>query len=167
MRISVLNSRELLATVNVLKKADKEVAREIRQQTKEMIGPAWNRAVAENVTRRVEARVLADTTRVAVSNQNVTLKAASVGRNLPGGLSIKQQWQVIEFGGRSNKPRTYDARSRTGRNYSVTRNTTQQLRPSNRKGYVVYPAAARVIPRLASLWVQTTMRTYLDSFEGR
>lgn len=165
MRISVLNSRELQGTILLLKRVDKDIAREIRKRSKDVIAPEWSRAVAENVTRRVEGRVLADTARVAVSNQNVTLKSASVGRKLSGGLDIKKQWQVIEFGGRSNDKRTYDATSQKGRRYQVTRNTTRQLRQSNRKGYVVYPAAARIIPRIASLWVQTTVRTFMETLE--
>lgn len=163
----MLNSDELQGTILLLKRVDREIAREIRKQSKDVIAPIWTRAVSENVTRRVEARVLADTARVAVSNQNVTLKAAAVGRKLSGGLDIKSQWPVIEFGGNDGKARSYDARSRTGRAYTVTRNTRAQLRPRNKKGYVGYPAAAQIIPRIASLWVQTTVRTFMETIEGR
>ena len=34
-------------------------------------------------------------------------------------------------------------------------------------GYVVYPAAAEAIPRIASLWVQTAVRTLHELVEGR
>lgn len=167
MRISVLNSRELQETIQLLKRVDKDIAREIRQRSKDVIAPAWDRAVAENVKRRVEARVLANTSRVAISNQNVTLKSATVGRKLSGGLDIKNQWQVIEFGGRKNEKRPYEAKSRKGHAYTVRRNTTKQLRPINRKGWVVYPAAARVIPRIAALWTQTTVRTFMEAIERK
>jgi hypothetical protein len=49
----------------------------------------------------------------------------------------------------------------------VTRNTTAQFKPRNRSGYVFYPAAKEMIPRLASLWVQTVVKTFADIFEGK
>jgi hypothetical protein len=49
----------------------------------------------------------------------------------------------------------------------VTRNTHAQFRGPRRKGYVFYPAAQEMIPRLASLWVQTVVKMTGDMFRGK
>jgi hypothetical protein len=67
----------------------------------------------------------------------------------------------VEFGA-AHKKVTY---TRDG--HRVTRNTTAQFKGRRRAGYVFYPAAKKMIPRLASLWVQTVVKTYADIFEGR
>jgi hypothetical protein len=55
-----------------------------------------------------------------------------------------------------------------GRAYTVrNRRTQRQYQPRDRRGRVVMPAAAKVIPRLASLWVQTTVRTFYEAIEKR
>lgn len=167
MRISVFNSRELQGVILALKSMDRELAKQIRRATKEMIGPAWTQAVRDEASTRLEHRVLADTARVAVSNQNVTLKSAGVGRALTGGAKPVQLVGGVEFGARQDRATTYQATHRTGTRYSVTRHTQRQFRPRNRTGHVVFPAAARVIPRLAALWVQTTVRTFYELTERR
>jgi hypothetical protein len=166
MRISIFASKELQAVAGAMRVLDRETKKAIRKQTKDMIAPEWQRAVAENVTTRLEARVLERTARVRVSDQNVTLSSASVGRSLSGGLKPSESFAAVEFGADDEKV-TYTATSRRGRSFQVTRNTRGQLRNRNRKGYVVYPAAADIIPRLASLWVQTVMRGTYDALEAR
>lgn len=166
MRISVFNSKEAQATIALLKTADREIAKELRRATKDMVGPAWSKAVAEHTSTRLEARVLANTARVAISDQNITLKSATVGRRLAGGLDIKTQYYAVEFGGNRDQRVSYEARSRKGRSFTVTsRHTARQLRPRKSNGYVVYPAATEVIPRIASLHVQTVMRTFAEIAE--
>lgn len=167
MRISVYSSRELQGVILGLKAMEKDLAKEIRQHTKRVIEVEWKKAVAENVMSRPEARVLANTARVAVSNQNVTLKSAGIGRPLSGGGRPTEIYGGVEFGGNPDQVTTYQRRSPRGRTHQVKRHTQRQFRPHNRRGYVVYPAAARIIPRLAALWVQTTVRTFYEAIERR
>lgn len=167
LRISVYSSRELQALIVRLKGTDRETRKQIRQATKLAAGPIWTSALAEQLSTRVEATVLAKTGRVKVSDQNITLTAASIGRPLSGGLQPKRDYHVIEFGAERDELVTYEARSRKGRTFAVKRHTRRQLRPRKRTGYVVYPAAADAIPRLASLWVQTAMRTLHELVEGK
>lgn len=171
MQISIFSSKELQAVLLAMRSLDKELAKELRKRTKDVVGPEWTKAVRENAQTRLEQRVLADTARVAVSNQNVMLKSASVGRKLPGGLLPKETAYAVEFGADRFLPgqgRTYQSTSVRGKRFTVNnRNTVGQLRPRKKKGYVVYPAAAEVIPRLASLWVQTVMRGVYEAFESR
>jgi len=171
MRISIFSSKELQAVLLAMRSLDKELAKQLRQQTKAVVGPEWTKAVKENAQTRLEQRVLADTARVAISNQNVTLKSASVGRRLSGGLLPKESAYAVEFGADRFQPgqgRTYQSTSVRGNKFTVrNRNTVGQLRSRNKKGYVVYPAVAEVIPKIASLWVQTVMRGLHEAFESR
>lgn len=167
MRISVFGSRELQTVILGLKNQDRDARKEIRQRTKAMAQPEWQKAVAEQASTRLENRVLAATARVTVSDQNVQLQSARIGRKLSGGLLPTKSYAAVEFGGDRAATNTYEARSRLGKRYQVTRRTRAQLRPSNRTGYAVYPAAARMIPRLAALWVQTYVRTLHEKLEGR
>jgi hypothetical protein len=168
VRISVFNSRELQGVILALQSMDKTLQTQIRAATRSMIAPEWQKAVAAEASTRLERRVLVDTARVTVSNQNVTLKSAGVGRALAGGAKPVQLVAGAEFGANQAKARSYAARSSKGRAYTVhNRRTQRQYQPRDRKGRVVMPAAAKVIPRLASLWVQTTVRTFYEAIEKR
>lgn len=167
MPISVAVSRELQAVLTAMRQVDKETQARIRRETRDMIGPAWTRAVAEHADTRLEQRVLAQTARVTVSNQNVTLKAATVGRRLSGGLDPKSQWHAVEFGADQDAITPYEATSRKGKRYTVSRrHTSRQLRPRRKGGYVVFNAEAEVVPRLAALWAQTWARALHEAFEA-
>lgn len=167
MRISVFDSKELQAVLLALRGFDRELKKVIRQQTKQFAQPEWQKAVTENASTRLEQRVLAQTARVQVSDQNVMLRSGNIGRSLSGGLKPSEKWYAAEFGGDQNKLETYEATSRKGTRYTVTRHTSRQLRPRNPKGYVVYQAAAAIIPRIAALWTQTVVREFHETIEGK
>jgi hypothetical protein len=160
LRISVYSSRELQGLVARLREVPRETQAQIRRATKAVAQPIWQQATLEHVSTRLEQRVLAKTARAAVSNQNVTLQAAGSVKRLSGGLVPAVNYHAVEFGvPNRDEVRPYEARSKHGRSFTVKRRTRRQLRDRNRQGYVAYPAAADVIPRLASLWVQTAVRT--------
>lgn len=169
LRISVYDSKPLFALVQSLQGFDKKLLGEIRKATRGSIAPEWQKAVAERADTRTEQLVLAKTARVVASNQNVTLKSAHIGRSLSGGLSPSMGYAAVEFGADNTEgfERSYTAHSTKGKSFTVKRHTRRQLRPSKRTGYAVYPAAAEMIPRFASLWVQTTVRLMHDIFEGK
>jgi len=145
MRISVFNSKELQGTILLLKGLPRDVATEIRKVNKAVIGPVWAEAVRGETQTALQVEVLANTTRVSVSDQNVVLSAGSVGRPLAGGGTPPELAAGTEFG--SSRFKQFGTRAS--------------------KGKVVMVAAARVIPRIASLWVQTTIRTFYEKFEGK
>ncbi|ONI63905.1 hypothetical protein ALI44B_04575 [Leifsonia sp. ALI-44-B] len=167
MRISVFNSKELQGVILAMKGFERDLAKQIRRVTKSVVDPEWRKAVAERASTRSEARVLGSTARVAVSDQNVTLKSAAVGRALTGGLKPSENFAGVEFGADQNDVTTYQATSKKGKRFKVTRHTKRQFRPRKKNGYVVMPAAAEIIPRIASLWVQTTIRTFHELIEKR
>jgi hypothetical protein len=154
MRISVFASKDIQATIAALTGLDRELAKQIRAASKSVIEPVWKREVAERLSSRLESRVLGNTARVAISDQNVTLKSAAIGRSLTGGGKPSELFHNVEFGA----DRSHVTRGR---------HTRRQFRPRNRRGYVVYPAAANIIPRIASLWAATTIRTLHELLERK
>lgn len=165
MRISIHASRELQVLQARLRELPTEVRKQIRQATKQAALPIYLDGVHQYVTTRPEARVLAATARVAVTDRGVRLQAARVGKALSGGLQIKSQWHAVEFGGYPEVVRTVQRTSSKGRRYDVKRHTQRQLRPRKPTGYVIYPAIADAIPRLAALWVQTVARAGHEAHE--
>lgn len=166
LKISVRNSKELQATILALKLTDKTLSANIRKWTRQLMLPEWQKGLRERASSRVQQRVLVDTARVTVSNQNVSLKSATVGRSLAGGLNPKSSWAAFEFGADRNKTTTYEA-IRGHSRFKVTRKTRRQLPPRSRTGWVVYPTAKELIPRFASLWYQTAIRGLYEAFERK
>lgn len=168
LRISVYSSRELQGLIARLRLVDRETRKAIRAATRGVALPIWQESLAAHANTRLEVRVLSNTGRVKVSDQNVTLTSATIGRKLSGGLDPKTDYHLVEFGAPDRDAfRSYSATSRKGRAYTVRRRTQRQFKARNRTGYVVYPAAAEAIPRLASLWVQTAVRTLHELIEGK
>lgn len=153
--------------VIALRAVEKNVSADIRKQTRQVLQPEWQKTAREHSQTRLEVRVLGDTARASVSSNGITLKSASVGKQLRGGFVTKQMYAAVEFGADRNKRVTYRARSSKGKTFNVTRRTAAQLRPRRRSGYVIYPAAAEFIPRAAALWTQTTVRVIAEAAEGR
>jgi hypothetical protein len=164
--LDVTKSRELLATMLAIRSLPTTLRRMIRQHTKAVAAPEWSKALAERADSKLAHRVLVDTAVVTVSDQNVRVASATKGRPLSGGLNPKTDWAAVEFGG-TKKMTTFQRKSPKGKRHSVTRNTHAQLPPFRAKGRVFYPAAEEMIPRIASLWVQTTVRTISEAFEGK
>ncbi|MBL5972432.1 MAG: hypothetical protein D3X82_01280 [Candidatus Leucobacter sulfamidivorax] len=167
LRISVHSSQQLQAVILATKQVDRELRKQIRQHTRQMVLPEWQRAVTEHAATRLEHRVLGSTARALVSDQNVTLKAAHIGKALRGGVKPSDMWWAVEFGAPRDQRKSYEGRRGSTRYPVHDRRTTRQLRPRNRRGYVAYPAAASIIPRIASLWAQTAARTLHEAFESR
>lgn len=167
MRLSVYDSRDLRATIAAAKASDKDIRREMRKHTQAVARPAWERAIAERVGDLRETRALHATARVSVSDQNVTLKSAVIkGKKFSGGATAHDLFAPLEFGARRRNV-TYSATSPRGKRYQITRTIGAGFPAPAPKGRVVWPAAADVIPRIAALWVQTVLRTFMETIERR
>lgn len=166
--IDIGKAPELQAAVLGLRRAEKDMQRLVRQQTQAKLLPEWQNVLAEHAETRLEHRILVQTGRVRMSNQNVRLSSATVGRKLSGGLSPKDGYGPVEFGADRSQVASYPATSRKGRAYRVrNRHTRNQLRPRRPNGYVFYPSVKAVVPRFASLWVQTVVRAFHEGIEGK
>ncbi|TDW50997.1 hypothetical protein EDF52_10285 [Curtobacterium sp. PhB42] len=164
-RISVFASRDLRTLLAALKQVPRDVQKQVRQFTKQDAQPIWQSEIQGNVKTRLDQRVLGSTARVRVSNQNVQLESARIGRSLQGGAKPSAISGGVEFGANRDDRVTYTTTSRRGKRYPVTRRTKRQLPTRNTNGRVVFPASRKSIPRLASLWYQTAFRTLLDTFD--
>lgn len=160
-RISVLVSRDLMVLTQAVRQMEPEMRKQIRAHTKPVVEPVWREAVRANVSDRLETRVLSDTARVSVSDQNVILKSATVGK--VGGVPASVLAPGTEFG--ANPDKQIRSKTRAGRTY--TRRRGRQFKLPRSRGYVVYPAAREVIPRIASLWLQTAIRTMHEVLEQK
>lgn len=159
-RISVLVSKELQTLLGAIRELPKDVNTQIRKQTKTAATPIWQESVRGHVVDRLQTRVFADSAQVAVSDRNVTLRAGGVG-SLSSGTPRAIIAAAVEFGADPNG--AVETTSRDGKRY--TRRRGRQFNLPRKRGYVVYPAARDSIPRLASLWIQTTIRTVHEAFE--
>jgi hypothetical protein len=165
VRISVFASDELQAILIALRSFDADLRRQIRASTKSVTQAEWQQEVGSRATSASEQAVLAKTARVKVTDQNITLSSATIGRSLAGGAKPSELYGGKEFGGDPEKEKGYASTSKKGRAYRTKRHTQRQLRPFKKTGYVVYPAAAEIIPRIASLWWQTTVRAFHEAIE--
>jgi hypothetical protein len=168
LRISVFASKDIQRVVIAMRGLSTENASQINKANKAVVLPVWQEIVRSNAATRLESRVLVNTATVAVSRKNVTLKSATKGKALTGGFAPPYLYHLAEFGADPSMVQSYYATSSKGKKYLVKdRHTYRQFRRRKPNGYVVYPAAAEIIPRIASLWVQTTMRTFHELLEKR
>lgn len=165
-RISVFASKDLQTLLAALKQVPRDVQKQIRTYTKQDAQPIWQSEIGSNVRSRLDQRVFGATARVTVSNQNVQLQAARIGRSLQGGAKPSAIAGGVEFGANRDERVAYTSTSPKGKRYAVVRRTKRQLPNRNTNGRIVFPASRKSIPRLASLWVQTAARTLFDAFDS-
>lgn len=156
--ISLLIDSPLSRALTVMRGMDREVRTQIGRHTKAAAQPIWAETTRAQVTTRLQTR-LAGSARTSVTTRNVTLTAGGVGKI--GSTPLSQLALAIEFGADPNK--TIEQRSSKGKIYKRKRGNVYRL--PRARGYVAYPAASESIPRIASLWVQTTIRTMHEELE--
>ncbi len=172
LHVSALASREIRGVLLALKQAEPEIRKAINKASKEVITTIWKQQIGEQAsltggkTQRARVKVIANTAKVTVGNKGVTLTAATTGKSLSGGLNGKQYWYALEFGA-SKDVRTVQFTSTLGKQYRQTRDIAAQLDYRRKKGYLFYPAARDSVPRILSLWVQTSVRKFHEIIEGR
>jgi predicted helicase len=121
-----------------------EVNAQISKHTRAMAEPEFKKLGRAKARTRLQRRVIASTMNVWTGNASVIVAAAEMGV-LSGGLSVSQAGPPAEFG--SIKYKQFGPRSRTGK--------------------VFYPATREMSPRIASLWVQTVMKTSALAMDGK
>lgn len=150
--ISIKESATLKVTILAMQAVDKSVQSSVRRETRTVAAPIWRQELGhQSVWGSVgQTRVLVNTARVAVSNNGVTLTAATQKRKvLSGGGTPLGLGKAMEFGSRS------------------PHGQRGQLPRYKRGGHIVYPALADVAPRLISLWTQIVMKHAHDALEGK
>lgn len=165
VRLDAQASPLLRATIYALKSIDRTLQKQVRQYTKAIAEPEWKQALASRAKTRLESRVIVDTAVVSVSNQNVRVQSAGKGKTLRGGLNPKVDYPAVEFGA-VRKRATYTRRSVRGRSHQVTRTVNTGLPPRRKEG-PFWRSARNMVPRIASLWVQTAVKTIGNALEGK
>lgn len=152
---------ELRGIVLALKAVPREVRNEINKTTRGELNTIWREEMAERVggMPHVDQLVLGKGARVKPGNPAQVI-AASSRRPLSGGLIPDQRAKGFEFGTDDReKLRTYRRKNRrNGGMHTVTRRTRRQLPKRTPEGRAIYPAYARMGPRMISLQVQTIVR---------
>lgn len=159
MRISLLIDSPLTVLMHAMRGLDADVRREIAAQTKAAAQPIWTEETRARALSRLQSR-LADSARVGVTQQNVFLRAGAVGK-LSSGTGISSVAHAIEWG--ANPDKHVATRSRKGTPYD--RRLGSAFGAPRRAGHVAMPAASDSIPRFASLWAQTAIRTVHERVE--
>ncbi|MFT3832879.1 MAG: hypothetical protein QM711_06100 [Micropruina sp.] len=150
----------LRASVLAVKAANSDIRRTINQRMRATMNPVWRQRVLAGAHGGMEARMLTPGTRIAAGNPPA-LVAASGNRKI-GRLTPNKHAAGWEFGASDAVRRQSSGR---GPNKTYSRHVMRHLPPRNRKGRVVYPAAAEVLPRVASFWAQSAIKTFLDAVE--
>lgn len=153
-RISLLIDSPLRTVTLAFRGLEAEVRKQITSHTKRVADPVWKEETRGRALSRLQQRVLAGTARVGVSGLDMTLRAGG-GSRLSSGTPTGVLARATEFGAHSAKQ--WPVRNRKGTEFDRRMGSRFQL--PRRGGSVVFPAAREVIPRMASLIVQTTIRT--------
>lgn len=167
LRVSAYSSRELLQVLRGLRNLDRDTKKHLRQNLKSMAEQAWKQTLAQHADTRLEQRVLVDTGRVRVSDQNVRLTSASLSRSLSGGLKPSVNYGPVEFGASPRPGATETVRARNGGTFTRKRDPNRPFKKPNRQGNVVYPSIAAVAPRILAMYVQTFVRSIHEAIEGK
>lgn len=137
-----IDSAPLQAAVLAVKRADRELRRDIGQKLRES-NPDWQRAVAARAVTDQDRAVTRVGTRIATGNPP-TLQAMTSRRPIsPDGLQPARDYYMVEFG--SSGP--YGQRG--------------QLPRRRRQGRIVYPAVAQLAPLVAGRWAQAIRDAYV------
>lgn len=166
LRISIHTSNELQVLRARYKQLPTELRSQLNKATRADALPIWRRSLEAQPATVADRKVLIDTAKVGVSARNIELRSATVGKPLTGGLNPKTDARALEFGAIDPDQRSRYSTRRGGHRYVIERRARRQLPHRKRTGRVVYPAAAEAIPALASLWVQTAVRTTYEAHEG-
>lgn len=159
-RISLLVSRDFAVLVQAARSLPKEVSKQYRAAARRVQEPAFLEELRERADTRLQQRVIVDTARVAVRDDNVMLRAAGVGK-VGAGVPADVLKSGAEFGMRPDRP----IRTRSRRGTAYERRIGPVFKGRRPRGWVFFPAVQAFIPRAGALLFQTAYRTVAETFE--
>ena len=151
---------ELRAAVRALRAAPRDLRNQINRAMRSTMSGPWAQAVRESAdTDGMAQRLIVKGALIRPGNPPTLIAGNSTRRisKRGGGLTPSADWHLAEYGADRTAKTTYQ---RLG--YPVTRRTNTGWKQSYRRGRVLAPALAQIGPRLASLFVQTIVRGYMD-----
>ena len=155
---------ELRATVLAMKKADKNIKKNINNAMRQEFNPIWKNELAGAVLQPTD-KMLLKGARIAAGNPPALIAASSRARF---GRALKpiEHWHLAEYGDSGRKISKYERTSKTG-SHTVKRHTMTGWPAPYKKGRILDPVTGRIIPRIASYWIQSTIRAYLDALDQK
>lgn len=166
---SARSSAELEGATLAFKAMGRELRNTIKRESRARMNPTWRELVALQIGGdRRDARTLGKGVRIDPGNP-VQLRAGTTAKAIKGNPIPEHFNHIMEFGdpNRFSQTSTYDRSGSRTRSHTVTRHARTGLPKAARAGRVVYQAAADIIPRFVSLWVQIVIRNIHESIEGR
>ena len=161
-RISLLVDSPLRDLLIALRAVPAEARRNVTKYTGQNAEPIWFEETRGQASTRLQQRALVNTARVGVATRNIYLRSGGVGV-MSSGAPVSDVAFGAEFGGNPQKVITQT--SRKGKRYN--RRLGGVFGAPRRGGNVVYPAARKSIPRVASVAIQSAYRALLDALDGR
>lgn len=161
----VIDSTAVNDAADLLRRADKDVVKQMRRAVTREVNPWLKSAIRRNAT-DAPSRAIASTARVR-SGQRPAVVVGSSKKIGSGGASTGELAAVYEFGGYTEYERGYARRNRrTGGRHKVVRHTQRQIPRRDRQGRFIYPAVADAAPMLVGAWVQVIAETYTEATSG-
>lgn len=160
---SVHSLAEFRGAALALKAVDKDIRNDINRTTRAEGNQWWKDAITAQATSKMDKLVLAKGARIQPGNPARAI-AASSRRPLADGLVPDTDARAWEFG--TTEPEHQDTYTRKD-GAKVTRHVKRQLPGATNRGRVVYPAWAKVGPRLVAMWTQLIVRKIYESLEGK
>ena len=165
-----VDAAQVVAVAAAFKLVNRQVQSQLRKAERAVLDPLWKRLVNERVAEAgggLGYRMLYNGVRAAGGNPPRLYAATSKRKLKPRGeLSPAHHYYLWEFGATPHKA-TYQATSRRGRTFTVTRTVSTQLPRRDKNGRAIFPALTEFAPRAVKLWVQTVYRTIAEAAEGK
>lgn len=162
--VDVFDARELQAALLAFKILPKEITAQTRKHTKRLVDAEWQAGLNKRARSKIQQRALAGTAVSSVTNSQVQMKSATKGKY--GRVSASVVAAGAEFGANKDLYTRYSRKSRNGGTHTVERRVMRHLSYRRKDGYVVYPTAEDLAPRIAAMYVQTLLRTTAEAFDN-
>lgn len=167
-RLSFLDApKEFRAAALALRQVEQPVRKAINQDMRATMAPAWLDTLRAHQGGDKRLAMLLSGARLAAGNPPSLVAAASTRRWGTTRLIPAEHWPGFEFGSTGSRDVTYSRTYAGGRPHQVTRNVLSGHPPRRRKGRTIGPAVGDVLPRIASYWVQSIVRTVMNAAEGK
>ncbi len=158
-----VDSKQLLGAARRLRALGGNLDTEIREGG-ERIGPEGKRLVSANASTTIEKRLISNGARLVASANGVRLETS--GGRVRNGLNTADHGGPVEFGVKRGKKSTYERRSKRGGSHTVTRVTTNGLKPFKKSGHVFTPAVKAIVPKLSKAWTEEISDAVEDALNG-
>lgn len=160
-----IDSGPVKAAAAALQRAGTEANGKIIQATAGTMSAAFGEEISRSAGSAVQQAVIGAGAESHGSGFGLEM-SANHGTTLSGGTITPQAGRGFEFGSlHAGAPTTYTQRSRNGKRYTVTRQSDRQMPTRSTRGWVAYPAASRVFPRVLQMWMQIIVKTAHDAIE--